>query len=187
MSSINASAWKGGSQMSHAASHRCCRPQLEANNTLKHWISPSIPCLSTRGCLHLKMVVWAHERDMRVCLKPLPSSSVRGHEELNWLCLDAGPQSLLKYYFLIAILSWGSSLAAPYLTKQNKKSNLAWFPLFQLWFLLWLILISYKLCSVSSWSCFWINPCCLQCAMTRGPLRLFVTLFFAVVSWCIDR
>lgn len=187
MSSINASAWKHGSLMSHAASLRWCGPQLEANNTLRHWISPSIPWLSTHGCLHFKMALWAHERDMRVCLKSMPSSTVQGHKDLNWLCQEMGPQSLLKYYAVVAILSWGSFLAALYLTKHNRKSNLAWFSLFQLWFLLWLLSISYNLYSFSSLSCFWINPCCLQCGMTRGASRLFLTLYLAAVLWCIDR
>lgn len=174
--------------MSQAASLRCFGPQLEANNTLRHWISPSIPWLSSHGCLHFKMALWAHERGQRMCLKPMPLCTVEGHKDLNLLSLDMGPQFLLKYYSVIAILSWGSSLVAISLTKHNKKSNLGWFSLFQLWFLLWLILISYNLlCSVSSLSCFWINPCCLQCAMTRGASRLFLTLYLAAVLWCIDR
>lgn len=101
--------------------------------------------------------------------------------------LEMGPQSLLKCYAFVAFLSWGSFLVTLYLTKHNRKSNLAWFSLFQLWFLLWLLSISYNLCSFSCLPCFWINPCCLQCAMTRGASRLFLTLLFAAVLWCIDR
>lgn len=99
-----------------------------------------------------------------------------------------GPQSLLEYDAVVALLSGGSFLDVLHWKKHNRKSNLVWFSLFQLWFLLWLLSISHNLCSFSRPSCFfWINPCCLLCAMTRGASRLFLTLYLAVVLWCIDR
>lgn len=116
------------------------------------WISPSIPCLSTHACLHFKMALWACEQEPRVSLKSLSSSTVHGHKDLNWLRPDMDSHSWVLSITLLLPFSPEVQLELCYIwSNRTKKSNLPQFPLFQLWFLLWLILISYNLlCSVSS-------------------------------------
>lgn len=85
---------------------------------------------------------------------------------LNCLSRDMDPRMSSD----IVILPWGSSLGASYLTKHYKKTNLAWFPSFALWFLLWLILISYNLCFAASVSFFYLDKSMLftVCDDPRG-------------------